>query len=187
MHLRGNRFCQFSKICLNFLIFHYNFWNELLHLKYILILLKQGQMCTFLSSCLSLLKFFKLYTVQASPNFDFLIVFCWIWHFLIIPSITYLVPGTADDGGEDSPGGIITSETSLAHAGAIVNDQSSNVFVTHVGLFDDLFRQQNDLSTPRVQDKWQSWWKYPLFYSHYRNRQEYNHAQGRYSLVSMAS
>ena len=28
-------------------------------------------MCTFLSSCLSLLKFFKLYTVQASPNFDF--------------------------------------------------------------------------------------------------------------------
>merc|ERR1711862_380203 len=27
-----------------------------------------------------------------------------------------LVPGTADDGGEDGPGGIITSETSLAHA-----------------------------------------------------------------------
>ena len=133
MHLRGNRFCQFSKICLNFLIFHYNFWNELLHLKYILILLKQGQMCTFLSSCLSLLKFFKLYTVQASPNFDFLIVFCWIWHFLIIPSITYLVPGTADDGGEDSPGGIITSETSLAHAGAIVNDESSNVLISHFG------------------------------------------------------
>jgi hypothetical protein len=44
-----------------------------------------------------------------------------------------LVPGTADDGREDSPGGIITSETSLAHAGAIVNDESSNVLISHFG------------------------------------------------------
>ena len=42
--------------------------------------------------------------------------------------------GTANNGGEDSPGGVITSKTSLAHARAIVNDKSSNVFVTHVGL-----------------------------------------------------
>merc|ERR1712026_528497 len=45
-----------------------------------------------------------------------------------------LVAGTSNNGGEDSPGGIITGETSLAHAGAIVNDKSSNVFVTHVGI-----------------------------------------------------
>merc|ERR1712018_1109476 len=45
-----------------------------------------------------------------------------------------LVAGTSNNGGEDSPGGVITGETSLAHAGAIVNDKSSNVFVTHVGI-----------------------------------------------------
>ena len=39
---------------------------------------------------------------------------------------------TANNGWEDSPWGVITSESSLAHAGAIVNDKSSNVFVTHV-------------------------------------------------------
>ena len=37
-----------------------------------------------------------------------------------------------DDGGEDSSGGVISSESSLAHAGAIVNNQGSNVFVTHL-------------------------------------------------------
>ena len=42
--------------------------------------------------------------------------------------------GATNNGGEDSPGGVITSETSLAHAGAIVNDKSSNVFVTHDGI-----------------------------------------------------
>ena len=45
----------------------------------------------------------------------------------------YLVTGTANDGGEDSPGGVITGETGLAHAGAIVNNQSGGIFVTHVG------------------------------------------------------
>merc|ERR1712038_1887068 len=43
-----------------------------------------------------------------------------------------LVPWATNDGREDSPGGVITGETSLAHAGAIVNDKSSNVFVTHL-------------------------------------------------------
>merc|ERR1719474_479870 len=38
-----------------------------------------------------------------------------------------LVTGTANNGGEDSSGSIISSETSLAHAGAIVNNKSSNV------------------------------------------------------------
>merc|ERR1719323_1957837 len=43
-----------------------------------------------------------------------------------------LVPWATNDGWEDSPGSIITGESSLAHAGAIVNDKSSNVFVTHL-------------------------------------------------------
>jgi hypothetical protein len=39
--------------------------------------------------------------------------------------------------GEDSPGCIISSKTSLAHARSIVNDKSSNIVVTHfsVGKF----------------------------------------------------
>jgi len=45
-----------------------------------------------------------------------------------------LVPWAADDGWEDSPGGVITGETGLAHAGAIVNNKSGNVFVTHGAL-----------------------------------------------------
>merc|ERR1711962_431433 len=43
-----------------------------------------------------------------------------------------LVTGTANNGGEDSSGSIISSETSLAHARAIVNNKSGNVFVTHL-------------------------------------------------------
>merc|ERR1712241_206917 len=43
-----------------------------------------------------------------------------------------LMSWASDDGGEDSPGGVVAGEASLAHAGAIVNDQSSNVFVTHL-------------------------------------------------------
>ena len=41
--------------------------------------------------------------------------------------------GAADDGGEDGPGGVVSGEPGLAHAGAVVNDQSSNVVVTHPG------------------------------------------------------
>merc|ERR1740128_545904 len=43
-----------------------------------------------------------------------------------------LVARTSNNGGEDSTGSIISSEPSLAHAGAIVTDKSSNVFVTHL-------------------------------------------------------
>merc|ERR1719193_682886 len=43
-----------------------------------------------------------------------------------------LVARTADNGGEDSAGSVITGETGLAHAGAVVYDKSSHVFVTHV-------------------------------------------------------
>merc|ERR1712121_233935 len=44
-----------------------------------------------------------------------------------------LVAGTSNNGREDSPGGVISGESSLAHAGAIVNHQSSYVLVTHLG------------------------------------------------------
>ena len=47
--------------------------------------------------------------------------------------LIYLVAGASNNGGEDSPGGVITGETGLAHAGAIVDNKSSNVLVTHVG------------------------------------------------------
>merc|ERR1719296_489701 len=44
-----------------------------------------------------------------------------------------LMTGASNDGGEDGPWGVITGETGLAHAGAIVNNQSGGIFVTHVG------------------------------------------------------
>merc|ERR1711975_122282 len=43
-----------------------------------------------------------------------------------------LVAGTANNGGEDGSGSVISGETGLAHAGAIVNNEGSNVFVTHL-------------------------------------------------------
>ena len=46
----------------------------------------------------------------------------------------HLVTGASDDGGEDSPGGVVSCEAGLAHAGAIVDDQCRNVFVTHGGV-----------------------------------------------------
>jgi hypothetical protein len=55
----------------------------------------------------------------------------------ILLSHTYhdtLVSWASNNGGEDSPGGVITGKSSFAHAGAIVNDKSSYVFVTHLGL-----------------------------------------------------
>merc|ERR1719187_415002 len=51
-----------------------------------------------------------------------------------------LVPGAANNGGEDSPGGVISSEASLTHAGAIVNNQGSNVLVTHLAVLKVLSR-----------------------------------------------
>merc|ERR1711910_159909 len=47
-----------------------------------------------------------------------------------------LVAGTSDNGGEDGPGGVVSGEAGLAHAGAIVADKSSNVLVTHLGFVD---------------------------------------------------
>merc|ERR1712015_246883 len=45
-----------------------------------------------------------------------------------------LVAGTANDGGEDGPGGVVSGEAGLAHAGAIVTDQSGHVLVTILGV-----------------------------------------------------
>ena len=42
---------------------------------------------------------------------------------------------TANNGWEDSPGGVITSKTSFAHAGAIVDNESSNVLISHFNCF----------------------------------------------------
>merc|ERR1712018_1084915 len=42
-----------------------------------------------------------------------------------------LVAGATDDGGEDGSGSVISGESSLAHAGAIVNNKSGNVLATH--------------------------------------------------------
>merc|ERR1719436_1426863 len=53
----------------------------------------------------------------------------------ILLSHTYhdtLVSWASNNGWEDSPWGVITGESSFAHAGAIVNDKSSYVFVTHL-------------------------------------------------------
>merc|ERR1712088_1057744 len=57
-----------------------------------------------------------------------------------------LVAGASNNGREDSPGGIITGKSSLAHAGAIVDNQRGGIFVTHVGSSLDLFET---VSTPQ--------------------------------------
>ena len=44
------------------------------------------------------------------------------------------MPGASNDGGEDGPGGVVSGEAGLAHAGAIVADKRSNVLVTHLVL-----------------------------------------------------
>merc|ERR1719418_370750 len=43
-----------------------------------------------------------------------------------------LVTGTSNNGWEDSPGGIVTGKSGFAHAGAIINDKSGGIFVTHL-------------------------------------------------------
>ena len=43
------------------------------------------------------------------------------------------MPGAPHDGGEDSSGGVVRSESGLAHYGAIVDDEGSDFFVTHFG------------------------------------------------------
>ena len=39
--------------------------------------------------------------------------------------------GTTNNRWEDSPGSIVSCKASFAHTRSIVNDKSSNVFVTH--------------------------------------------------------
>merc|ERR1711974_318731 len=51
-----------------------------------------------------------------------------------------LMSGASDDGGEDSPGGIVSGESGLAHTGAIVHNKSGNFVVTH---FEFLFFVSN--------------------------------------------
>ena len=55
-----------------------------------------------------------------------------------------MVAGTANNGGKDSPGSVITSKASFAHARSIVNDKSSNVFVTHLGFLSLEKRRRTD-------------------------------------------
>merc|ERR1712026_419931 len=43
-----------------------------------------------------------------------------------------LVTGATDAGGEDGSGSVISGKSSLAHAGSVVNNESSNILVTHV-------------------------------------------------------
>jgi hypothetical protein len=47
--------------------------------------------------------------------------------------VFYLMTGATNNGGEDGSGSVISCETGLAHSGAIVNDKSGSVFVTHLG------------------------------------------------------
>merc|ERR1712012_324959 len=58
-----------------------------------------------------------------------------------------LVAGTSNNGWEDSSGSVISGESSLAHAGAIVNNESSNVFVTHLDKFMNLLTSVLELTT----------------------------------------
>jgi hypothetical protein len=43
------------------------------------------------------------------------------------------VTGASNDGWEDSAGSIISSKAGFAHTGAVVNDKSSNLVITHLG------------------------------------------------------
>lgn len=44
---------------------------------------------------------------------------------------TNLMTGSADDGWEDGTGSVISGETSLAHTGAVVDNQCCYIIVTH--------------------------------------------------------
>lgn len=46
-------------------------------------------------------------------------------------TVSYLMPGAAYNAGEDGTRSIVTGESSFAHAGAVVNDQSCYFFVAH--------------------------------------------------------
>merc|ERR1712243_68985 len=46
-----------------------------------------------------------------------------------------LMTGTSDDGREDGARSVVTGKSGFAHTGAVVNNQSGNIVVTH----DDLW------------------------------------------------
>ena len=60
----------------------------------------------------------------------------------------YLMSRSADDGGEHSPGGVVTGEPGLAHSRSIVHNKSGYVFVTHFSLL-SLILLPNVLNTVR--------------------------------------
>ena len=45
---------------------------------------------------------------------------------------TRLMSRATDNGGEDSSWSIISSEPGLAHSGSVVNNESSNIIITHL-------------------------------------------------------
>ena len=62
----------------------------------------------------------------------FCLLFCIV--FFNTCAAACLVTGTANDGGEDGPGGIVSGEPSLHKAGAVVAHKGGSFFVvTHVG------------------------------------------------------
>jgi len=63
-----------------------------------------------------------------------------------------LMTGATYDGGEHSSGSVISGETGLDHAGAIVADQRRSVVVTHVELMSSYFPQVqlNELKTQKM-------------------------------------
>ena len=83
---------------------------------------------------------------------------------------TYLMTGATNNGGEDSPGGVITSETSLAHAGAIVNNQSGGIFVTHVGASLDLFETVSTPQSSLDTSVYSKPWGHRLYIGNFRQR-----------------
>jgi len=51
-----------------------------------------------------------------------------------LSQFSYLVTGATDNRREDGTGSIVSGETGFAHAGAVVADQGSYIFVvTHFG------------------------------------------------------
>ena len=65
-------------------------------------------------------------------------------------NVSNLVTGASNNGGEDSPGCIISCETGFAHSGSVVHDKSGGIFVTHchkVGFFFTTEKKMRTVST----------------------------------------
>ncbi|WAR23330.1 hypothetical protein MAR_036999 [Mya arenaria] len=71
--------------------------------------------------------------------------------------VPYLMPGSADDGGEDGPGRVVSGEARLAHSGTIVHYQSSNItFISHSFFYQDgkLWEQAVDEAKAGTRSGW---------------------------------